>query len=73
MLLYYKVLVRDIKPENVLIEGNEDPDPASFTLRLIDFGSAIDEVSMESYYGETGPSDQEQTKEYAPPEALFEK
>ena len=62
---------RDIKPENVLIEG-ESPDPLNFDIRLIDFGSAIDEFSMLNYYGKRGPSDKEQTREYAPPEALFD-
>lgn len=64
---------RDIKPENVLIQGGKDVDPLSFNIRLIDFGSAIDQFSMQNYYGEQGPSDNEQTRDYAPPEALFEK
>ena len=40
-------------------------------LRLIDFGSAVDNHSTEQLYGGEGPSDDEQTAEYAPPEALL--
>ena len=40
-------------------------------LRLIDFGSALDKHSTEGLYGAEGPSDDEQTAEYAPPEALL--
>ena len=40
-------------------------------LRLIDFGSAVDKHSTEQLYGDEGPSDDEQTAEYAPPEALL--
>lgn len=65
--------LRDIKPENILIEGGGVPNPATFRIRLIDFGSAIDPITIEKYYGEEGPSEKEQTREYAPPEALFEK
>lgn len=44
---------------------------ASLQVRLIDFGSAIDEHSMRHLYGAEGPSVNEQTMEYAPPEALL--
>jgi serine/threonine protein kinase len=62
------------------------PDPLSLHLRLIDFGSALDPVSMASgLYGRpqatvaggggveggTGPSLDELTLEYAPPEVIF--
>ena len=40
-------------------------------LRLIDFGSALDEETFASMYGPDGPSAAEQTPEYAPPEAVF--
>ena len=40
-------------------------------LRLIDFGSALDKHSVEQLYGSNGPSDDEQTAEYAPPEVLL--
>lgn len=41
------------------------------SLRLIDFGSAVDAHSLAHLYGEQGPSDAQQTDAYAPPEALF--
>ena len=42
-------------------------------MRLIDFGSALDKHSIEGLYGGEGegPSDDEQTAEYAPPEVLL--
>ena len=40
-------------------------------VRLIDFGSALDPHSVRSLYGDEGPSAEEQTAEYAPPEALL--
>ncbi|KAH7517271.1 hypothetical protein FEM48_Zijuj09G0045200 [Ziziphus jujuba var. spinosa] len=40
-------------------------------MRIIDFGSAIDEFTMKHLYGSTGPSRAEQTNEYTPPEALL--
>ncbi len=40
-------------------------------VRLIDFGSAVDKHSIEHLYSTEGPSDDEQTAEYAPPEALL--
>ncbi|KAB1203336.1 putative protein phosphatase 2C 51 [Morella rubra] len=40
-------------------------------LRIIDFGSAIDDFTVKHLYGSTGPSRAEQTSEYAPPEALL--
>ncbi len=40
-------------------------------VRLIDFGSAVDKHSIEQLYGSEGPSDDEQTAEYGPPEALL--
>ena len=40
-------------------------------MRLIDFGSAIDAHSSEHLYGADGPTAEEQTRAYAPPEATF--
>ncbi|XP_019056006.1 PREDICTED: probable inactive protein kinase At3g63330 isoform X4 [Nelumbo nucifera] len=40
-------------------------------MRIIDFGSAIDEFTMKHLYGPNGPSRFEQTSEYSPPEALL--
>lgn len=46
-------------------------DPPHLHLRLIDFGSAVDAHVLQSLYGSEGPSADELTLEYAPPEALF--
>ncbi|RDY03654.1 putative inactive protein kinase, partial [Mucuna pruriens] len=40
-------------------------------MRIIDFGSGIDEFTLKHLYGSTGPSRAEQTYEYTPPEALL--
>ncbi|GIL50633.1 hypothetical protein Vafri_6764 [Volvox africanus] len=40
-------------------------------LRLIDFGSAVDDYSLQHLYGGEGPTSDQLTLEYAPPEALF--
>mmetsp|Transcript_18856 Transcript_18856/g.47617 ORF Transcript_18856/g.47617 Transcript_18856/m.47617 type:complete len:368 (-) Transcript_18856:237-1340(-) len=63
---------RDVKPENLL--GAFHPCTGGrqcIHLRLIDFGSAVDRHSAYHLYGPAGPSNAEQTVEYAPPEALF--
>ena len=60
---------RDIKPDNMLIES--DASKGALHLRLIDFGSALDDFSIKHLYGSTGPSMQQQTMAYAPPEALL--
>jgi serine/threonine protein kinase len=54
---------RDIKPSNVVFAGNR--------FRLIDFGSAVSMESLGSLYGMFGPSQDEETLSYAPPEVLF--
>lgn len=53
------------------VAGSDQANTARAHLRLIDFGSAVDEYAAEHLYGEDGPSAQEQTAEYAPPEATF--
>lgn len=67
--MYY----RDIKPENILLRKNGTLDSAAsnFHLRLIDFGSAVDSYTFFHMYGSFGPSENEQTEEYSPPEARF--
>ena len=71
---------RDVKPENLLVRtAGEEEGVAARTgaadgglhVRLIDFGSAIDAHSLRHLYGPGGPSDREQTPEYAPPEAVL--
>ncbi|KAJ3675586.1 hypothetical protein LUZ60_004628 [Juncus effusus] len=73
---------RDVKPENMII-CFEDVETGKcsreipmkrkqkhLNMRLIDFGSAIDDFTMKHLYG-TGPTRSEQTYEYTPPEALL--
>ncbi|XP_023638549.1 uncharacterized protein LOC17887207 isoform X2 [Capsella rubella] len=74
---------RDIKPENMVIclediksgrclKGVPNGDHNfKTTMRIIDFGSALDEYTMKHLYGSTGPSRAEQTHDYAPPEAIL--
>ncbi|ONH93502.1 hypothetical protein PRUPE_8G235000 [Prunus persica] len=73
---------RDIKPENMVLCFEEEdtgrclkgiPNGENFTtkMRIIDFGSAMDEFTLKHLYGSTGPSRVEQTNEYTPPEALL--
>lgn len=75
---------RDIKPENMVVcatkggSGNclrglpSKTWPYNLTMRVIDFGSAIDQFTLEHLYGVHGPSRGEQTLEYAPPEAILQ-
>ncbi|KAJ4848090.1 hypothetical protein Tsubulata_047020 [Turnera subulata] len=74
---------RDIKLENMVIcfedhdsgrclEGVPSGDKSYTTkMRIIDFGSAVDEFTVKHLYGSIGPSSAEQTLEYTPPEALL--
>ncbi|XP_015575876.2 probable protein phosphatase 2C 51 isoform X7 [Ricinus communis] len=74
---------RDIKPENMVIcfedqdtgkclKGGPSGDKNYTTkMRIIDFGSAMDEFTLKHLYGSAGPSRAEQTYEYAPPEAFL--
>ncbi|XP_042012031.1 probable inactive protein kinase At3g63330 [Salvia splendens] len=40
-------------------------------LRIIDFGSAVNDFTVKHFYGSLGPSSNEQTSGYAPPEAFL--
>ncbi|KAJ6306595.1 hypothetical protein OIU78_021836 [Salix suchowensis] len=74
---------RDIKPENMVIcledqhtgrclKGGPSGDKNyTIKMRIIDFGSAMDEFTLKHLYGSTGPSRAEQTSEYSPPEAFL--
>lgn len=65
---------RDIKPENMVVSTNRNHGsewPSNLTMRIIDFGSAIDRYTLNHLYSSSGPSQGEQTKEYAPPEATL--
>ncbi|KAL6841604.1 hypothetical protein ACP4OV_028543 [Aristida adscensionis] len=73
---------RDIKPENMIIcfedvetgkclrDIPSDAKENKLNMRLIDFGSAIDDYTLKHLYG-SGPTRSEQTFEYTPPEALL--
>ncbi|CAD6256465.1 unnamed protein product [Miscanthus lutarioriparius] len=73
---------RDIKPENMIIcfedmetgkclrEVPSEAKQNKLNMRLIDFGSAIDDYTLKNLYG-SGPTRSEQTFEYTPPEALL--
>ncbi|XP_039114783.1 uncharacterized protein LOC120250083 isoform X4 [Dioscorea cayenensis subsp. rotundata] len=73
---------RDIKPENMIIcfedmetgkclqEAPMGGKQYRLKMRIIDFGSAIDDVTLKYMYG-SGPTRSEQTYEYTPPEALL--
>ncbi|KAL3647831.1 hypothetical protein CASFOL_008799 [Castilleja foliolosa] len=72
---------RDIKPENMVIcfedhdsgscmTGSPSSDKNYTTkMRIIDFGSAVNDFTVKHLYGSVGPSSAEQTSGYAPPEA----
>ncbi|KAL6505164.1 hypothetical protein OROGR_024981 [Orobanche gracilis] len=53
---------RDIKPENMNYTTK---------MRIIDFGSAVNDFTVKHLYGSVGPSSGEQTYQYAPPEAFL--
>lgn len=74
---------RDIKPGNMVV-CFEDQDTGRclrgspnggkhyhIKMRIIDFGSAIDDFTIKNLYGSNGPSRSEETFEYTPPEALL--
>ncbi|KAK1412575.1 hypothetical protein QVD17_33945 [Tagetes erecta] len=72
---------RDIKPDNMIIcfedqnsrrclKRNPSGNETYITkMRIIDFGSAMDEFTIKHLYGAAGPSRNEETYEYMPPEA----
>lgn len=62
---------RDVKPENLLAASPHSTSPKTLHLTLIDFGSAVDRHTLAKLYGKAGPSADELTLEYAPPECLF--
>ncbi|KAI7737817.1 hypothetical protein M8C21_028753 [Ambrosia artemisiifolia] len=74
---------RDIKPENMIVcfedrdsgrclKGSPSGNETYITkMRIIDFGSAMDEFTIKHLYGAAGPSRDEQTYEYMSPEAFL--
>eukprot|EP00250_Pteridium_aquilinum_P003956 c14216_g1_i1 orf=1160-2065(+) len=76
---------RDIKPENMMIRATSrcsvsgqasqlhEEFPCNLSMRIIDFGSAVDAYSLHNLYGPLGPSRSEQTEEYTPPESFLQR
>ncbi|CEO94669.1 unnamed protein product (mitochondrion) [Plasmodiophora brassicae] len=67
---------RDVKPSNILLSRARTQGAARHQrnaeyLTLGDFGSAVDYASLKRYYPIYGPSKEEETLDYAPPEVLF--
>jgi len=60
----FNVTHRDLKPSNILVHRTDG------ALRIIDFGSSVDEYSIDNFY-DPEPSQAEETLDYAPPEVLF--
>lgn len=54
-----------------LMPGRRKPAMKAGYLSLIDFGSAVDEVSLKSLYPNFGPMQTDETLQYAPPEGLI--
>ncbi|CAM6025619.1 unnamed protein product [Sphagnum balticum] len=68
----HNITHRDIKPGNMIVRAERDHVsdwPSNLTMRIIDFGSAVDWFTLKHLYGPSGTSQAEQTAEYAPPEA----
>lgn len=65
------LMIRIDQPQQQQQPSGAEVDPPHLHLRLIDFGSAVDAHVLQSLYGSEGPSADELTLEYAPPEALF--
>jgi len=62
------IVHRDIKPGNIFITPPRLVDEAP--VKIGDFGSAIDDYTLSTgMFGPAGPSREEHTKEYEPPEA----
>nr|AIG56423.1 secreted protein [Achlya hypogyna] len=57
----------DTAPSNILVNNQDTP----VLVKLADFGSAVDGYANDVLYGEKGPSQAEETREYQPPEVLL--
>nr|CCA27345.1 protein phosphatase 1Llike protein putative [Albugo laibachii Nc14] len=78
-ILHSKAIThRDLKPSNILISVSKHKAPnnrsskmeESVVVRLADFGSAVDAYTFHEFY-EGNPTQAEETREYQPPEVLF--
>ena len=69
MLVHQRnVTHRDVKPSNVIVSKDEH---GSHEIRLADFGSAVDPFSAATLYGAAGPTLDELSLGYAPPEVTI--
>jgi serine/threonine protein kinase len=59
---------RDLKPPNLIVDLRRSP-----AVRIADFGSAVDDVTLEPLHGlyPRGPSVAEETAGYQPPESAL--
>lgn len=63
---------RDIKPSNILVDIENSHQSGVPIVKLADFGSAVDDFTLRHLYPSGhGPSQAEETREYQPPEVLF--
>ena len=62
------IVHRDLKPSNIILNSD---DPKHPRLLLADFSSALNEEALAEMYGPHGPSVDELTLQYAPPEVLL--
>ncbi|KAL0459488.1 UNVERIFIED_CONTAM: putative inactive protein kinase [Sesamum latifolium] len=66
------VICFEDKDSGGCLRGSPDSDKNYTTkMRIIDFGSAVNDFTVKHLYGSVGPSSAEQTSEYAPPEAFL--
>jgi hypothetical protein len=66
------------QPSNLIVKVSDSKDidgnRRAPVLKIADFSSAIDEIALRNgLYGIYGPTQSENTIEYAPPEVLFSK
>jgi hypothetical protein len=71
-------LIHTLQPSNLIVRvassSSIDGNRQAPYLKIADFSSAIDETALRTgLYGINGPSQSENTIEYAPPEVLFSK
>lgn len=60
---------RDLKPGNVLVNvHNRSAASSAARIKLADFGSAVNRFASKHLYGDKGPTHEEETWEYRPPE-----
>jgi len=68
-----KIAHRDLKPSNLLI-SDEESETRGFRVKIADFGSAVDfgdSIWNGRLFGKDGPTANEETKNYRPPEAFL--